>query len=158
MIQRIDTDVARLQELIAEQERALVARQPRSAELLTRARGSLAGGVTSNWQISQPQPIWLSHGSGSRVWDVDGNEYLDLHGGYGVNLAGHGHPAIVEAITKRAPAGTHFAQPTEDAIVVAEELGRRFGLPLWRVKKPGGRGPMGARPPNRGGPRRAPPF
>jgi glutamate-1-semialdehyde 2,1-aminomutase len=144
MIQRIDTDVARLDELIAEQERALVARQPRSAELLTRARGSLAGGVTSNWQISQPQPIWLSHGSGSRIWDVDGHEYVDLHGGYGVNLAGHGHPAIVEAITKRAPAGTHFAQPTEDAIVVAEELGRRFGLPLWRFNNSGTEATMDA--------------
>lgn len=144
MIQRIDTDVARLEELIAEQERALVARQPRSAELLARARGSLAGGVTSNWQISQPQPIWLSHGSGSRVWDVDGNEYIDLHGGYGVNLAGHGHPAIVEAIRKRAPAGTHFAQPTEDAIAVAEELGRRFGLPLWRFNNSGTEATMDA--------------
>lgn len=144
MIQRIDTDVARLDELIAEQERALVARQPRSAELLTRARGSLAGGVTSNWQISQPQPIWLSHGSGSKIWDVDGHEYVDLHGGYGVNLAGHGHPAIVEAITKRAPAGTHFAQPTEDAIVVAEELGRRFGLPLWRFNNSGTEATMDA--------------
>jgi glutamate-1-semialdehyde 2,1-aminomutase len=144
MIQRIDTGVARLDELIAEQEQALVSRQPRSAELLTRARGSLAGGVTSNWQISQPQPIWLSHGSGSRVWDVDGNEYVDLHGGYGVNLAGHGHPAIVEAITKRAPAGTHFAQPTEDAIVVAEELGRRFGLPLWRFNNSGTEATMDA--------------
>jgi glutamate-1-semialdehyde 2,1-aminomutase len=144
LIQRIDTDVARLEELIAKQERALVARQPRSAELLARARGSLAGGVTSNWQISQPQPIWLSHGSGSRVWDVDGNEYIDLHGGYGVNLAGHGHPAIVGAITKRAPAGTHFAQPTEDAIVVAEELGRRFGLPLWRFNNSGTEATMDA--------------
>jgi glutamate-1-semialdehyde 2,1-aminomutase len=144
MIQRIDTDVARLEELIVEQERALVARQPRSAELLARARGSLAGGVTSNWQISQPQPIWLSHGSGSKVWDVDGNEYIDLHGGYGVNLAGHGHPAIVEAIRKRAPAGTHFAQPTEDAIAVAEELGRRFGLPLWRFNNSGTEATMDA--------------
>src|SRR5918996_2947945 len=144
MIQRIDTDVARLQELIAEQERALVARQPRSAELLTRARGSLAGGVTSSWQISQPQPIWLSHGSGSRVWDADGNEYVDLHGGYGVNLAGHGHPAIVRAVTDRVPAGTHFAQPTEEAIVVAEELRRRFGLPLWRFANSGTEATMDA--------------
>lgn len=144
MIQRTDTDVARLQELIEEQERALVARQPRSAELLARARSSLAGGVTSNWQISQPHPIWLSHGSGSKIWDVDGHEYVDLHGGYGVNLAGHGHPAIVEAVTKRAPAGTHFAQPTEDAIVVAEDLGRRFGLPLWRFNNSGTEATMDA--------------
>jgi glutamate-1-semialdehyde 2,1-aminomutase len=144
VIQRTDVDAARLDELIEEQERAFVARQPRSAELLARARGSLAGGVTSNWQISQPQPIWLSHGSGSKVWDADGHEYVDLHGGYGVNLAGHGHPAIVEAVTKRAPAGTHFAQPTEDAIVVAEELGRRFGLPLWRFNNSGTEATMDA--------------
>jgi glutamate-1-semialdehyde 2,1-aminomutase len=144
MIQELDVDAARLDALIEEQERALVALQPRSAELLARARSSLAGGVTSNWQISQPQPIWLSHGSGSRVWDVDGHEYVDLHGGYGVNLAGHGHPAIVEAITKRAPAGTHFAQPTEDAVVVAEELGRRFGLPLWRYNNSGTEATMDA--------------
>jgi glutamate-1-semialdehyde 2,1-aminomutase len=144
MIQRIDVDAARLDPLIEEQERAFVARQPRSAELMARARSSLAGGVTSNWQISQPQPIWLSHGSGSRVWDVDGHEYVDLHGGYGVNLAGHGHPALVEAITKRAPTGTHFAQPTEDAIVVAEKLGQRFGLPLWRFNNSGTEATMDA--------------
>src|SRR5918996_5211198 len=146
MIQRIDTDVARLDVLIEELERAFLDRQPRSAELLARARGSLAGGVTSNWQISQPQPIWLSHASGSRVWDADGNEYVDLHGGYGVNLAGHGHPAIVRAVTDRVPAGTHFAQPTEDAIVVAEELRRRFGLPLWRFNKTPPEAPTGAGP------------
>ena len=144
MIQRTAVDAARLDELIEEQERALVARQPRSAELLARAQGSLAGGVTSNWQISLPQPIWLSHGAGSRVWDADGNEYVDLHGGYGVNLAGHGHPAIVRAVTERVPTGTHFAQPTEDAIVVAEELRRRFGLPLWRFNNSGTEATMDA--------------
>ena len=142
MIQQ--TAVARIDALIEEQERAFLDRQPRSAELLARARRSLAGGVTSNWQISQPQPIWLSHGSGSRVWDADGNEYVDLHGGYGVNLAGHGHPAIVRAVTDRVPAGTHFAQPTEDAIVVAEELRRRFGLPLWRFNNSGTEATMDA--------------
>jgi glutamate-1-semialdehyde aminotransferase len=62
---------------------------------------------------------------------VDGNEYVDLHCGYGAALAGHGHPAIVEAIRGQAALGTHFAQPTPAAILVAEELTRRFGLPLW---------------------------
>jgi glutamate-1-semialdehyde 2,1-aminomutase len=139
-----DRDLDRLDRLIEEQEAAFLAGQPRSAELLARARRTLAGGVTSTWQISRPQAIWMDRGKGSRVWDADGHEYVDLHGGYGVNLAGHGHPKIVAAVTGRAPNGTHFAQPTEDAIVVAEELRRRFGLPLWRYNNSGTEATMDA--------------
>jgi glutamate-1-semialdehyde 2,1-aminomutase len=139
-----DRDLDRLDRLIEEREAAFLAGQRRSAELLARARRTLAGGVTSTWQISRPQAIWLDRGKGSRVWDADGHEYVDLHGGYGVNLAGHGHPKIVAAVTGRAPNGTHFAQPTEDAIVVAEELRRRFGLPLWRYNNSGTEATMDA--------------
>jgi glutamate-1-semialdehyde 2,1-aminomutase len=135
---------SRLDELIAEQERAFVARQPRSAELRERARRSLAGGVTSSWQIARPQPVWISHGTGSRVWDVDGNSYVDLHGGYGVMAVGHAHPRVVAAVSERVRRGTHFAQPTEEAIAVAEELARRFGLPLWRFANSGTEATMDA--------------
>src|SRR5690349_12901424 len=86
-----------LADVIAEQERIFIERQPQSARLAVEARQALAGGVTSSWQISRPQPVWLSHGSGSKLYDVDGNDYVDMHGGYGVSLAGHAHPAIVEA-------------------------------------------------------------
>jgi glutamate-1-semialdehyde 2,1-aminomutase len=134
----------RLDELIAEQERAFVARQPRSAELRERARRSLAGGVTSSWQIARPQPVWISHGAGSRVWDVDGNQYVDLHGGYGVMAVGHAHPRVVAAVSERVRRGTHFAQPTEEAIAVAEELARRFRLPLWRFANSGTEATMDA--------------
>jgi glutamate-1-semialdehyde 2,1-aminomutase len=65
---------SRLDELIAEQERIFLNRQPRSAQLLARAKRSLAGGVTSTWQISRPQPVWISHGRGSKVYDADGTE------------------------------------------------------------------------------------
>ena len=74
--------------------------------------------------ISRPAAVWVSHGTGSRVWDVDGTEYVDLHGGYGVMVAGHANPAIVEAVQRRVTQGTHFAQPTDDSIVVARELSR----------------------------------
>ena len=120
----------RLDELIAAQEERFLERQPRSRELLERAGRSLAGGVTSSWQISRPQAVWISHGAGSRVWDADGNEYVDLHGGYGVMAVGHAHPAVVRAVSERVARGTHFAQPTAEAIVVAEALQGRFGLPL----------------------------
>ena len=133
------TDTARpsLDDVISEQERIFISRQPESARLAAQARQVMAGGVTSSWQISRPQPVWLSHGSGSKLYDVDGNEYVDLHGGYGVSLAGHAHPAIVAAVRHQVARGTHFAQPTADALAVATELARRFGLPLWRFANSG---------------------
>jgi len=133
-----------LDELIAREERRFLERQPRSGELQRKARGALAGGVTSSWQITKPQAVWLSHGKGSRIYDVDGNEYVDLHGGYGAGLAGHAHPAIVEAVQRQVERGTHFAQPTENALWVAEELARRFGLPLWRFTNSGTESTMDA--------------
>ena len=133
-----------LDDLVKREEEVFLARQPRSAELIRQARSVLAGGATSNWQIALPQAVWMSHGAGSKVYDVDGTEYVDMHGGYGASIAGHGHPAIVEAVSRRVRLGTHFAQPTEDAIWVARELGRRFGLPQWRFANSGTEATMDA--------------
>jgi glutamate-1-semialdehyde 2,1-aminomutase len=135
---------SRLADIIAAQESIFVKRQPKSALLAARARNVLAGGVTSNWQITEPQPVWLSHGAGAKVYDADGNEYVDLHGGYGAALAGHAHPAIVTAVRDQVGRGTHFAQPTENAIVVATELARRWGLPRWRFANSGTEATMDA--------------
>ena len=136
--------VSILDDLIAAEQRKFLGRAPRATEMGLRASKSLAGGVTSSWQISDPQPIWIDRGEGSRVWDVDGNEYVDLHGGYGVMLAGHAHPAVVAAVSERVRKGTHFAQPTADAIVVAEELTARYGFPLWRFGNSGTEATMDA--------------
>jgi glutamate-1-semialdehyde 2,1-aminomutase len=130
--------------VIEEQERIFVRRQPKSARMAARARQALAGGVTSSWQITAPQPVWLSYGRGSKIYDVDGHEYVDLHGGYGAALAGHAHPAIVEAVRQQVGRGTHFAQPMENAVAVAEELTRRFGLPQWRFANSGTEATMDA--------------
>ena len=139
-----DERLARLDPLILELERDFVARQPESARLMREAQAVLAGGATSSWQIARPQTIWITRGRGSKIYDADGTEYVDLHGGYGVGLVGHAHPKVVEAVTRRVPSGTHFAQPTEDAIVVAAELARRFGLPLWRFGNSGTEATMDA--------------
>jgi glutamate-1-semialdehyde 2,1-aminomutase len=135
---------ANLQDIIAEQEKIFVERQPESARMAGLASHSLAGGVTSSWQITVPQAVWLSHGKGSKIYDVDGNEYVDLHGGYGAALAGHAHPAMVEAVRSQVGLGTHFAQPTRNAVAVGEELARRFGLPLWRFANSGTEATMDA--------------
>ena len=133
-----------LSSIIAQQEEIFARRQPESRRMADRAGHALAGGVTSSWQITRPQPVWLSHGKGSKIYDVDGNEYVDLHGGYGAALAGHGHPAIVEAVRGQVALGTHFAQPTHNAILAAEELSRRFGLPQWRFANSGTEATMDA--------------
>src|SRR4051812_41562019 len=150
----ISTTTPALDPIIAEQEDQFLRRQPNSAAIGARARTVLAGGATSSWQIAQPQAVWLSHGLGSKIYDVDGTEYVDLHGGYGVSLVGHAHLAIVRAVSERVARGTHFAQPTEDALVVATELARRFGLPLWRVRELRTPATKGAGPPVRGPARR----
>ena len=146
----VDTQVSALDDLIARERRSFLDRAPKATEMGDRAGRSLAGGVTSSWQISDPQPIWIDRGLGSRVWDVDGNEYVDLHGGYGAMLAGHAHPAVVAAVSERVRKGTHFAQPTADAIVVAEELTPQIRDDDVAVRELGhrsddGRGPSHAR-------------
>ena len=100
-----DRDLRRLDEIIVEGERRFKERQPRSGALIGEAREVLAGGATSSWQIARPQMIWVSHGEGSKIYDADGGEYVDLHGGYGVGAVGHGHPKIVEAVRGGRRAG-----------------------------------------------------
>ncbi|MDX6640155.1 MAG: glutamate-semialdehyde -aminomutase, partial [Solirubrobacteraceae bacterium] len=78
------------------------------------------------------------------MWDVDGNELWDFHNGFGSMIQGHAHPAIGRAIKERYDLGTHFAAPTEDAIVVGEELARRFRLPKWRYTNSGSESTMDA--------------
>jgi glutamate-1-semialdehyde 2,1-aminomutase len=139
-----EAQVSALDDLISRERQSFLDRAPKATEMVRRAERSLAGGVTSSWQISDPQPIWIDRGLGSKVWDVDGNEYVDLHGGYGAMLAGHAHPAVVTAVSERVRKGTHFAQPTADATVVAEELANRYGLPMWRFGNSGTEATMDA--------------
>ena len=137
-------DRDRIAQLAEREQQLLNERTQASRELYERARESLAGGVASAYQERDPWPIYLSHGEGSRVWDVDGNQMIDFHNGFGSMVQGHGHPAIVRAVRERVALGTHFAAPTEDGVVVAEELSRRFGLPRWRFVNSGSEATMDA--------------
>ncbi len=112
----------RIRELTRREERALDERTRGSAALYERARRVLANGVASSYQVREPWPIYVSHGKGSRIWDVDGRELVDFHNGFGSMVQGHAHPAIAAAIRERAELGTHFASPNEDDVIVAEEL------------------------------------
>src|SRR4029077_9459301 len=68
----------------------------------------------------------------------------DFHNAFGSMVQGHANPAISRALAERMHLGTHFAAPTEDAVVVAEELARRFGLPRWRYCNSGSEATMDA--------------
>lgn len=133
----IDIDLELVGRLITQEERALAEKQPRSIAYQGDARRRMPGGVSSSWQTAPPHPIYLERGEGSRVWDIDGNEFVDYHNGYGVMAVGHAHPKVVEAVQRRIELGSHFAQPTRDALIVADNLFERTGLPLWRFGNSG---------------------
>ncbi len=137
-------DPNRVAELTERQEALLADRLPRSLAFAKRASQSLAGGVSCTWHALDPYTIYGVRGVGSRLWDLDDNEYVDLHCGYGVMVAGHAHPKVVEAVRERMGLGTHFAMPVEETVVVAELLAERFGLPLWRFKNSGSEATMEA--------------
>src|SRR5262245_5150534 len=107
---------------------------PRSRALFERARGSLLGGVPMNWMVRWPGafPVFVREGRGPRFTDVDAREYVDFCLGDTGAMTGHAPAAATEAIAARLHAGVTFMLPTEDAIAVGEELGRRFGLPAWQ--------------------------
>jgi len=128
---------SRVSELIAGEEEKFRQARPKSHQLWTEARQVLPRGVPSSFQDAAPQPIFIEEGKGSRIWDVDGNEYVDFHNGFGVMVVGHAHPKIVAAVNDRMQRGSHFAQPVADDIVVARELVRRFDQPLWRFTNSG---------------------
>ncbi|WP_367401316.1 aspartate aminotransferase family protein [Paraconexibacter antarcticus] len=140
----LQIDRARVAELTAREAKALDARTQGSLATYRRANQVLAGGVASSYQARDPWPIYLERGAGPKVWDVDGNEMWDFHNGFGSMVQGHAHPAIGAAINARYASGTHFAAPTEDAITVAAELQRRWGLPKWRYVNSGSEATMDA--------------
>jgi glutamate-1-semialdehyde 2,1-aminomutase len=135
---------ARAGEIAERETRSLTDRTGASASLHERAVRSLPAGVASNFQANDPYPVYLKRGRGSHVWDVDGNDYVDFHGGFGVNVVGHAHPRIVEAIRRVADQGIHFAVTTEGTVALAEAVCERFQLDQIRFVNSGTEATMDA--------------
>jgi glutamate-1-semialdehyde 2,1-aminomutase len=127
----------RIKALIEREEEAFRAGRPRSNDEWREARLVEPRGVPSSHQDAAPHPIFVARGQGSRTWDVDGNEYVDFHNGFGVMIVGHAHPLIVKAVSEQIAKGSHFAQPAHDVAVVARNLAGRFGQPQWRFGNSG---------------------
>jgi glutamate-1-semialdehyde 2,1-aminomutase len=140
----VQLDRERIREL-TERERAMLDERTReSGAMYRRARESLSGGVASTYQAREPWPIYLTTGEGPVVYDIDGNRMWDFHNGFGSMVQGHAHPAIVRAVSERVALGTHFAATTEDGVIVAEELKRRWGLERGRYVNLGSEATMDA--------------
>lgn len=94
-----------------------------SKEYFDRAKKSIAGGVNSGIRLMEtPVPLYHTFGRGSRLWDEDGNEYIDYQIGQGALILGHAHPAIAKALGEQAGRGTHWAAQSRLEIEVAEFL------------------------------------
>jgi glutamate-1-semialdehyde 2,1-aminomutase len=128
----IDRD--RLDQLREREERRFVELHPRSAVLAEQAQASLLAGVPMPWMTRWPGsfPVFVDTATGARFTDVDGIEYVDLCLGDTGAMTGHALPQVTEAVSRRASTGVTTMLPSEDAIWVAGELGRRFGLPRWQ--------------------------
>ena len=100
--------------------------QARSAELFVRARRVIPGGVSSPVRamrsVGREHPLFAARGEGGWVIDADGNRYVDWVQSWGPLIAGHAHPAVVEAVTRAAAAGTSFGMPTEPELELAERI------------------------------------
>jgi glutamate-1-semialdehyde 2,1-aminomutase len=119
-------------------------RTPKSRALFERASAAMPFGVTSSFQAGDPYPLYLSSGKRSHVTDIDGHSYIDYHNGFGSMVVGHCHPKVRAAIERAAAGGTHFAATTETAVVLAEEIKRRFGLDKVRFTNSGTESTMDA--------------
>jgi glutamate-1-semialdehyde 2,1-aminomutase len=94
--------------------------RPASKRLSERARSALPSGVTHDNRYQEPHSLFVERASGSRKWDVDGNEYVDYWMGHGALLLGHSHPAIVAAVARQLEKGTHYGASHELEVRWAE--------------------------------------
>ena len=127
-------DRTRLQSLMDREQKKFVADRPKSAALFERARKSLLGGVPMNWMAKWAGafPPFVREARGAEFFDVDGHRYIDFCLGDTGAMTGHSPSATVSAVEQQARRGITLMLPSEDAILVGEELQQRFGLPFWQ--------------------------
>ena len=101
----------------------------RSTDLFARSKKHIPGGVNSParaWGAVGGDPIFISRGAGSRVWDADGNEYVDYVCSWGPLILGHAHPDVVAAIVEAAGRGSSFGAPTEGEAELARMVAEAY--------------------------------
>ncbi len=127
-------DRTRLQSLMQREQQRFVTDRPKSKALFERASKSLLAGVPMNWmrKWAGAFPPFVREAQGAQLFDVDGNRYIDFSLGDTGAMTGHSPFATVKAVEDQLKRGITVMLPSEDAIFVAEELQKRFGLPYWQ--------------------------
>jgi len=115
-----------LDSLVADAQRSFSERNPRSRAQLAKAAGVMPGGNTRSVLFYEPFPLVMTRGSGCRLWDLDGHEYVDLLGEFTAGLYGHCHPlirqAIFQAVESGLNLGAHGVAEAELARVICERF------------------------------------
>jgi len=107
--------------------------RPRSMAMIGRAAEHMPGGVPMAWMASdKDQPVYIDHGQGAGFADLDGFSYVDFNASDMAMFCGHANPQIVAAVQAQAARSTQFLLPTPASVEVAEELARRYPVPLWQ--------------------------
>ena len=124
----------RLGSLMQREQQRFINDHPKSKALFERAGKSLLAGVPMNWmrKCAGSFPLFVREAQGGHFFDVDGKRYIDLCLGDTGAMTGHSPLATVKAIEEQARLGITLMLPSENAIFVAEELQKRFGLPFWQ--------------------------
>jgi len=89
---------------------------PGSMSKFQRAQSIFPSGVTHDNRYATPFPLYMTHGKGSKKWDVDGNEYIDYVCGHGALILGHSHPEIVDVVHQQMALGTHLGACTDQEL------------------------------------------
>jgi glutamate-1-semialdehyde 2,1-aminomutase len=134
----------RAKEITAAEIERYSARTPGSQRANNRARQVIPLGVPSSFQAYDPWPVVAARSAGSRLWDVDDNEYVDFNMGFGALFVGHNHPLLQAAVTRQLAEGVLFVTPCESNASVAELLRGRFGHDQWRFTNSGTEATMDA--------------
>ncbi len=119
-------------------------RTTRSRQVFEKARQLTPFGVHSNYRFIDPYPLYFSHATGSKIWDVDGNEYLDFNMGFGALVTGHSHPTLVRAVNEFVGKGVLYGFETEDVHELARIVTSRFGYDMVRFSTTGAEATMHA--------------
>ena len=101
-------------------------RTPKSRAALEHAKPWMPLGVSSNFRSYEPYPLFIESAQGTRVRDLDGNEYLDFNLCFGALMAGHANPVVIRAVEEQLKKGTMYGMPHVMEQQLAEEICARY--------------------------------